>query len=93
MVSIGVSIGVSMEGGEIVIPDYKLNARARWDRYHLTTVSTRLGVEQLEAFDAACEAAGVSRYEAVRRFCVAAGMRPETVTALKWRRRPSGKGK
>lgn len=74
-----------------MIPDYKLNARARWDRYNLTTVSTRLNNDTLEAFDEVCEAAGVSRYEAVRRFCVACTMRPETLTKLRFQRRPASR--
>ena len=69
-----------------MIPDYALDARARWDRYNMTTASTRLPNETIDAFDKVCEAAGVSRYEAIRHFCVACTMRPETLTGLRWRR-------
>lgn len=70
------------------IPDIELNARARWDRWHLYTIGTKLNVEQTEAFDAACAAAGVTRYEALRRFCLACIKRPDTISKLRWQRAP-----
>lgn len=68
--------------------DCELNARARWDRWHLYTIGTKLRVDQTEAFDAACAAAGITRYEALRRFCLACIKRPDTIEKLKWQRGP-----
>lgn len=69
----------------------KDGSRGRWDRANMVVISTKLTAARAEEFDAACEAAGVSRYEALRRFCVASMMRPETITGLKWQRRPKNK--
>jgi len=71
--------------------DYELTASERWDRNHLYTMGTKLTADKAEAFDAICEAAGLTRYEAIRRFCVAVLMRPETLTGLRWRRAPRKK--
>lgn len=73
------------------IPNDGLTAKQRYDLWHLYTIATKLNVEKTEAFDAVCEAAGVTRYEALRRFCIACIMRPETLTGLKWRRAPRKK--
>lgn len=70
------------------IPDNDLNARARWDRWHLYTITTKLNVEQTEAFDAACASRGLTRYAAIRRFCLAVILRPETLDKLRWQRAP-----
>ena len=66
----------------------KDRAPGRWDRAHIVTISTHLPAGRCAEFDAVCEAAGVSRYEALRRFCVACIMRPETLTGLRWQRKP-----
>lgn len=66
----------------------KIGARARWDKAHMVTLSTKLTARRCAEFDQACEAAGVTRYEALRRFAVASIMRPETITRLKWQRGP-----
>lgn len=64
------------------------SAPGRWDAANLVTLSTHLTAARCAEFDAVCKAAGVSRYEALRRFCVACIMRPETLTGLRWQRAP-----
>ena len=66
----------------------ELGARDRWDRQHMTSLTTKLDERLTAAFDAACQARGISRYEALRRYCIAVAMRPETIDCLKWRRAP-----
>lgn len=66
----------------------KDRASGRWDKAHVVTISTHLIAGRAAEFDAVCEAAGVTRYEALRRFCVACIMRPETLDRLKWQRGP-----
>lgn len=56
-----------------------IGAKARWDRLNTFTLATKLNVAQTEAFDAACEARGITRYEALRRFCCAVIAKPETL--------------
>lgn len=72
-------------------PDYQLNARARWDRYHLYTAATKLDVEEMEKFDAVCASRGITRYAAIRRFCLAVILRPETLDKLRYQRAPRRK--
>ena len=72
-------------------PDWALNARARWDRYHLYTAATKLDVEEMEKFDAVCASRGITRYAAIRRFCLAVILRPETLDKLRYQRAPRRK--
>ena len=65
-----------------------IGARAKWDKANMVTLSTKLTAKRCAEFDKACEAAGLTRYEALRRFCVATIKRPETITGLKWQRGP-----
>ena len=57
----------------------------KWDRLHMRTVCTRLRTKQTEQFDAVCAAHGLTRYEALRRFCVAVLRDERTLTELDWR--------
>ena len=50
------------------------------------TAATKLRLAQLDAFDRVCERAGLTRYEAIRRFCMACILRPDTLTGLRWKR-------
>ena len=45
-------------------------AKQRWDDDNLRTVCTRLKTSQAEAFGEVCAAHGMTRYEAIRRFCL-----------------------
>lgn len=69
-------------------PLYELSASARWDRLHLFTVSAKLDVEETAAFDAACASRGLTRYAAIRRFCLAVIQRPEILDKLRYKRAP-----
>lgn len=66
-------------------PDWALNARQRWDRKHMGTISTKLSRKQREQFDKICRDARITRYEAMRRFCMATIYHPETLTRLQWK--------
>lgn len=69
-------------------PLSELKAAARWDRKHLCSMGTKLTVPRAVQFADICEARGITVYEALRRFCVAVIMRPETLDRLKWQRAP-----
>lgn len=69
-------------------PLEELRANARWDRLHLCSMGTKLTQGKAIEFADICEARGITVYEALRRFCVAVIMRPETLDKLRWQRGP-----
>ena len=56
-----------------------------WDAVNLRTMGTRLATRDAQAFDAIAAARGLTRYEAIRRFCKAVVNDPETLDRLPWR--------
>ena len=59
-------------------------AQTRWDAANLRTVGTRLRTEQTELFDQIVYGYALTRYEAVRRFCLAVIKNPSLLASLDW---------
>ena len=56
-----------------------------WDAVNLRTMGTRVRTFQAEAFDGIVKAKGLTRYEAIRRFCVSVIADPSLLDRLPWR--------
>lgn len=56
-----------------------------WDKEHMRTLSCKLPRKKAEDFDSIVHAYGLTRYEAIRRFCVAVTRDPSLLARLPWR--------
>lgn len=56
-----------------------------WDAVNMRTMGTRVRTTQAEAFDGIVKVYGLTRYEALRRFCVAVIRDPSVIDRLPWR--------
>lgn len=63
----------------------KDTAKTRWDAANMRSMGTRLRTSQAALFDDIVKGYGLTRYEAIRRFCVSVIRDPGTLTRLKWR--------
>ena len=57
-------------------------SKIAWDRANLRTMGTRLRTEAAAQFDAAAASRNLTRYEAIRRFCVAVIRDPSILDGL-----------
>ena len=67
------------------VMDRPLTPQERWDAEHVRTLATKLPTEKADAFREICEGYALTRYEALRRFCVAVIRNPTMLTTLVWR--------
>lgn len=65
--------------------DRILKRTPEWDRVHMRTMCTRVRTAQAHDFDAIVQGYGLTRYEALRRFCVAVLRDPSLLSRLPWR--------
>lgn len=56
-----------------------------WDAVNMRSMGTRIKTEDAEAFDRIVLSIGLTRYEAIRRFCRSVLNDPETLDRLNWR--------
>ena len=53
--------------------------QTRWDAAHLRSIASKLRVEEREEFAASCSSEGVTVYQAVRAFALAAAADPKLI--------------
>ena len=73
-----------MAKGVISIAFYRdeRTAQERWDAEHMRTLATKLPTEKADAFRETCEGYALTRYEALRRFCLTVVSNPAILTTL-----------
>ena len=76
------------EGGDFVgfmrFFKHSQTKQERWDRSNLRTLSCKLPAKKAAEFDAIVKGYGLTRYEAIRRFCVAVTRDPSLLSRLPW---------
>ena len=61
------------------------NGTPAWDAHNMRTICTRIRTKQAEELDGILARHSITRYEAVRRFCVSVLRNEKTLTNLDWR--------